>query len=288
MLRVLAATTPGELRTVVTIDDRADPRGVPDEFAAFAASAGLDLRVAASGSEAKRLILELRPDICFVCGWYWLFDPATIAAVPRGLIGMHNSLLPKYRGGSPLVWALINGEPVVGTTIFEMSEGIDDGRIFAQYEVPVGPEDAIADVLSRLEQRALGGIASVWQALLDGTAPRRAQDAQAATWCGQRSPDDGRIDWTQTAARIYDFVRAQSQPYPGAFTEIAGKRIHILRARPFAGAYFGTPGQVLRRTSQSVLIACGGDGALEVLAASEEGVARPVRDIFASMALRLR
>jgi methionyl-tRNA formyltransferase len=92
-----------------------------------------------------------------------------------------------------------------------------------------------------------------------------SQDETDATYCGQRSEADGAINWAQDAKSVHDFIRAQAPPYPCAFTYLGQKQIRVLRSQIFNGTYFGTPGQVLRRNKQSVLVSCGNNTAIELL-----------------------
>ncbi|WP_448207931.1 methionyl-tRNA formyltransferase [Azospirillum sp. sgz302134] len=288
VLRVLKAATPTAIGHVLTIDDSADARSVLPLIRAYASESGMAVDVCASRDAAKRAILDYAPDICFVCGWYWLFDRETIDAVPGGIVGIHNSRLPKYRGGAPLVWALINGDTTVGSTVFVMGYGMDDGPVIGTVEVAVDGDDTIADVLQRLEDAVAGRLAGFWRGFLDGTILPVPQDHAQATFAAQRLPEDGLIDWSLDATTLHNFIRAQSFPYPGAFTVHEGRRITIARARPLPVTYHGRPGQVLQRQSDSVTIACSGHSAIELLETLEDGTPRPPAAIFTSLRVRLR
>ncbi len=172
----------------------------------------------------------LRPDLLVVIGWYYMMPPALRAMAKLGCVGIHASLLPRYRGGAPLVWALINGESETGVTLFHFADGVDDGDIVGQQALPIGPQDTIADLLSKAEDASLALVTQYVPQLASGTAPRIPQDHTQATTVPQRSPADGEIDWTWDAARIDRFIRAQTHPYPGAFTIVNGKRVRIWSA----------------------------------------------------------
>ena len=287
-LRALRSVEGDDLRFAITVDDSNDERSVLSALRDFAAEAGIKVIVATSPSHAQQLSRDARPQRCFVSGWYWLIEPACLKAVPGGFVGVHNSLLPAYRGGAPVVWGLINGERRVGASIFYMGEGMDDGRVLEQLPVDVGPDDHVGDVLSRIEDRVQAELPGIWRGVVDGSIEAWEQDHERATYCGQRRPEDGRIDWSWSARRIHDFVRAQTPPYPGAFTTCRGESVHVLQTSVFAGTYHCTPGQVLLRTNEGTLVGCGNDTALRVERVRVDGEEGPARDILKSVRTRLR
>lgn len=178
------------------------------------------------GAYADQLT-ALQPDLLVVVGWYYMIPASLRALAPMGCVGIHGSLLPKYRGGAPLVWALIEGETETGMSLFHFTDGVDDGDIVGQIRFPIAPRDTIADLLIKGEVAAEALVREYIPQMALGTAPRVPQHHADATVWPQRRPDDGRIDWSWDAARIDRFIRAQTHPYPGAFTEIDGKRVRI-------------------------------------------------------------
>ncbi len=275
LLQAMHHLAPEALVGAVTYDDGTDTRSVLKEIRAFAKEKGIPLKVAKNGKEAEKHLLGLKPDVCLVSGWYWLISQETLDAVPGGLIGIHNSLLPKYRGFSPLVWAMINGERVVGITFYGVTEGMDDGPIYAQASVRVEQDDDINDVMLRLEDKVTEAMESSYLDLLDRRLRPRQQDHLQASYCAQRMPEDGLIDWTRPAECLWRFVRAQTSPYPGAFTYVEGQKMTVWKARYFGDVpYFGVPGQVARVTDEGVLVIAGDDRALwleEVAVDGERG-----------------
>lgn len=192
-------------------DDRGDSRSVMPEFEKLGA------RVVSNRAEAAEALAGYRPDIAVVCGWYWLIPDDIRALAPKGFFGIHNSLLPKYRGGAPLVWALMNGEPEVGSSLFRLDSGVDDGPLAHQVRVDVSRKQGIADVAEAIEAEWERVFPGIWRGLCDGSHPLREQQGEPTRF-PNRKPTDGEIDWTQPAAKIHDFIRAQSSPYPGAFS----------------------------------------------------------------------
>jgi methionyl-tRNA formyltransferase len=286
-LAALHRLEPGVLIGAITIDDRHDTRTAFDQISAYCQAHGIALSVARNRTHSEALIRELAPELCMVSGWYWLLSPGILASVPHGFIGSHFSLLPKYRGGSPLVWALINGEPEVGVSFFSFVEGVDAGRIWAQERVPVGPDDYVSDVLARLEAATLATLDSRYRAILNGEVQAVDQDNSGATYCAMRSPCDGEIYWRSPAAHVYNFIRAQSQPYPGAFTWLEGNRITIWRARRDDAIHYGTPGQVAMVTRDGVHVICGDHHAIIVEAVERNGVSEDAYKVLKSVLIRL-
>lgn len=275
------------LTAAITLDDSHDLRSVFPAIRDYARESGLPLHIARSRAHTSEILAAARPTRVFVCGWYWLFDERALALAPKGFVGVHNSLLPHYRGGAPLVWALINGETRVGSSIFEFGKGMDEGDIFHQVALDVGPDDAIGDVMPRLESSILEALPSVWRAIAAGDASRRAQDHSQATYCGQRRPEDGRIEWRMPARRVHDFIRAQSSPYPGAFAMLSGQKVICLRARTLDRPHIGTPGQVLVVRPSGVVVACGDNRAVEILECECEGAIGPANQFLNSIHIRL-
>ena len=185
-----------------------------------------------------------------------------ILSVPRlGAFNLHGSLLPKYRGRAPINWAILNGEKQTGMTLHHMVKKADAGDIVDEEAVPIGIEDTAQDVFGKAVKAARLVLERQLDALTAGTAPRRVQDESQATTFGGRKPEDGRIDWTASADSIYNLVRAVTQPYPGAFTEVGGKKMLIWWAKP-TGPSKGTPGEVL---SLDPLLVATGNGSLELI-----------------------
>jgi methionyl-tRNA formyltransferase len=287
VLQAMQASSPGALVGVLTIDDRADRRSVHAGFVALCTSAGIPLAIAADKRHAEELIVQQQPDLCVVVGWYWLISGRTLESVPLGFVGIHNSRLPSYRGGSPLVWQMINGEPSAGYSIFQLTAGMDDGPVWAQGSVPIERTDYVADVLHKLEAASLHTFEGVYPRLLGGGDRPRAQAADGESYCAQRVEADGLIDWSRPAHEIYDFVRAQSEPYPGGFTFLGGNKLTVWRAEVFHKPVFGAAGQIARITPQGVLVACRRGTALMLLDVELGGTRGPAATLVRSVKDRL-
>lgn len=186
--------------------------------------------------EGKKLIdylpqIEaLNPDVILVLGWYYMVPKQIREKVKHGAWGIHASLLPNYAGGAPLVWAIIEGQTKTGVTLFKLDDGVDDGDIIMQEEFEIKDTDHIAQVY---DKATVASIRILNDALrLGDKVVYKPQDKTKIKIYGQRKPADGEIDLSWEAKRIYDFVRAQSSPYPGAFIKTSdGKNIYLDKIR---------------------------------------------------------
>lgn len=271
ILKSLYSNSPNIKWTIVHPNDSDDARSTLIDFQNFARLCDLDILISASSATTKQILADFKFDIGFVCGWYSLLDSEALSFVPNGLWGIHNSLLPKYRGGSPLVWSIMNGDAFVGSSIFKLTEGMDTGDLLLQVEVENKISDDIQSLLNKIENKLLAELPNKWISLINGEAHLSAQNEQSATYCGQRTEEDGLIKWEKSATEIHNFIKAQSPPYPCAYSFLVENKILFHKSNPSALIYDGTPGQILRRTDTSVLVACGNRTALEILEISVNG-----------------
>jgi methionyl-tRNA formyltransferase len=266
-LRCLTAmyeTRSSDIVSIITFDDRLDTRHVFHDLHCFGEQCRIPVTVTHGGADLNVAVRAAEPELVIVCGWYLMIAADTLGAARRGFIGVHNSLLPRYRGAAPLVWAMLNGEPEVGLSMYTLTQGMDDGDVWAQTSTPVGPDDYIGDVLGRLEDACDDMIRNVYPRILNDEVKPKRQDAGQATYGTLRSRDHGRIRWHDPADRIHRWIRAQSKPYPGAFTSCDGRRLTIWRAHPFASLYYGRPGEVVKGPAGEAMVICGDDRALVI------------------------
>jgi len=175
------------------------------------------------------VIKNIKPDVILVLGWYYMV-PKSIRLIPKyGAWGIHASLLPDYAGGAPLVWAIINGEKKTGVTLFRMESGVDDGDIISQTEFLIEDNDTIKEVYEKATKSSKKILNNVLTS--DSEPEFIKQDKSKIKIYPQRSPEDGLIDWDWDSLRIKNFIRAQSKPYPGAFTIINNKKVIIYDAK---------------------------------------------------------
>ncbi|GAB5606192.1 formyltransferase [Sideroxyarcus sp. TK5] len=184
-------------------------------------------------------IKALQPDFYFSFYYREMLKPELLAIPSRGALNMHGSLLPKYRGRVPVNWAIIHGETETGATLHYMTEKPDNGDIVAQQAVPILPDDTAHEVFLKVTVAAEMALNSVLPALLAGKAPRTKQDLSKGGYFGGRKPQDGEIDWAQSAQNIHNLVRAVAPPYPGATTTLLSKPMRILQTLMVQGATSG-------------------------------------------------
>jgi methionyl-tRNA formyltransferase len=196
-----------------------------------------------------------KPDAFLVAGWYHMIPKRWRDLAPT--FGLHASLLPDYSGGAPLVWAMINGETRTGITLFQMNDGVDSGPIAGQREEPIHPDDTIGTLYARIEQQGLILIRETLPQIASGSLRLIPQDENRRRQVPQRSPADGKIDWNQSARVIERFIRAQTRPYPGAFTTLEGKPMHIWAATQVSSTESCASGQVQRIDDNTYTVRCG-------------------------------
>lgn len=202
------------------------------------------------------LVKRAEPDVIVVNSWYTWMPPELYALPPHGTLNLHDSLLPKFTGFSPVLWALISGETEFGLTVHRMDDGLDTGDILIQRALPIGPTDTGTDLVLRGLDLIPGALRDALAALEAGTAVWRPQDKAERTYFHKRCERDSLIDWSWPAADLERFVRALSDPYPRAFTCYRGERIEIVEARVSEARYGGTPGRVVVQEGGGVVV-CG-------------------------------
>jgi methionyl-tRNA formyltransferase len=209
-------------------------------------------------------IANLKPDLILSVYYRNMISTKVLALAPLGAFNLHGSLLPKYRGRAPINWAILHGETRIGVTLHRMVKAPDAGAIVDQEGVDIGPRDTAEEAFRKVLPCARKVISRQIDALLKGRAKETPQDEAEMTYFGGRKPEDGRINWTQTSAQIFNLIRAVTDPYPGAFTDVKAARLMVWWAEPNSAAareFTGEPGEIL---SVDPLVVATGDGALEL------------------------
>lgn len=242
------------------------PNGVQNvlhaDFPAFCGRQGIPFLVMEGKMRDPTIEAQIKawsPQFILVVGWYHMIPRSIREIAPTG--GLHASLLPDYSGGAPLVWAIINGEKMTGITFFQMDDGVDSGPIIAQHVEPILYEDTIGTLYGRIEAAAVQLLLDQLPKLSRGEAKLTHQDETKRRCMPQRNPEDGLVDWSWGANRLYDFVRAQTAPYPGAFTHFGGNKVILwMVQRAASQCHEASPGKVLAFVKESpsgLLIATG-------------------------------
>ncbi|MEK7954066.1 formyltransferase [Luteolibacter soli] len=206
-------------------------------------------------------IAELKPDMILSVYYRHMIPEAILALAPLGAFNMHGSLLPKFRGRAPVNWAVLHGEPRIGMTLHRMVKRPDAGEIIDQEGVDIGPDDTAEQAFRKVLPCATEVLGRQLDALLAGTAVGTPQDESQASYYGGRTPEDGRIDWSASAGSIHNLVRAVTDPYPGAFSDVADARLMVWQTNVVDGGW-GMPGEIL---SLEPFIVATGEGALQLL-----------------------
>ena len=215
------------------------------------------------------LIKDMSPDIIFSF-YYRKMIPKEILDIPKmGAFNLHGSLLPRFRGRSPVNWVLIEGEKKTGLTLHYMLEKPDAGDIIAQREVMIEFDDNAYTVFMKMVREARVLMKEILPKLEDGTFKRIPQaDLGPSTYFGGRKSEDGLISWQKDALSIYNLTRAVTHPYPGAFTYLDGKRFYIWKAYPEDGGRGVSPGAIISKRPLKVNT---GNGVLKLLRVQLEG-----------------
>ncbi|MEO7114265.1 MAG: formyltransferase, partial [Caldimonas sp.] len=174
---------------------------------------------------------RIHPDVMFSFYFRSMLPMSVLGLAPRGAFNMHGSLLPRYRGRAPTNWAVLHGESETGATLHEMVAQADAGRIVDQQSVPILPDDTARQVFDKVTVAAEQVLWRSLPSLIAGDVRWRPNDVAAGSYFGGRRPEDGRIDWSAPASAIYNLIRAVAPPYPGAFTDIGGRRFVVAKAR---------------------------------------------------------
>jgi methionyl-tRNA formyltransferase len=216
------------------------------------------------------LVRQLQPDLFVVWSYSMLLPPALIALAPLGAVNVHGGLLPEYRGGHVMNWAIINGERETGATLAYLDEGIDTGPVIAELRFPIDRRDDAVTVRDKLKAAGQSLLETQWSAIEAGQARGVPQDETRARYYRMRTADDGRIDWSSASTAIDSLVRALVAPWPGAFFLLADAKIVVRRARPLEGDA-SPPGTVIRCDDEGVRVAAG-SGSVQLLVLEQDGV----------------
>jgi len=265
-----------ELVAVYTQPDRPAGRGRTLSFPPVK-KAALDsgLRVMQPSSlkdpEEVAKVAQLRPDVIVVAAYGKLLPPSVLDIPRHGCLNIHPSLLPRYRGASPVAAAILEGDASTGVSIMLLDRGLDTGPVLAQERVEILPEDTTGSLSARLSELAARMLPDVLRGWVRGAVTPRPQNEAEASYTEPLSKEDGEIDWRRPAVEIWRRVRA-FQPWPGAYTRWRGKRLEITAAAPLPGKGTLAAGTVVAIDKGEVAFGVGtGNGVLGVAQVQLEG-----------------
>lgn len=217
--------------------------------------------------EVVELLASLKAEVMVVVG-YGQIIPQSIIDLPRhGIINVHGSLLPKYRGAGPIQWAIANGETETGVTTMRIDAGLDTGDMLLKRSTPIGPEETAPELGARLA--AMGAELLIETVAGLDTIRPEAQDNALATHAPILKKEDGAIDWNMPAHRIHDRIRG-FQPWPGGYTTFRGTGLQICRARVVENR-LNAPVASLIPDNGRMFVTCGESTTLECLEVQLEG-----------------
>lgn len=238
--------------------------GRPDPLRATAEAAGvpvLPTRRLRRDENVVQRYLDLKPDLNVMAFVTDIIPESVLFAPPQGTIQYHPSLLPRHRGASAINWAIIQGEPKTGLSIFWPDEGIDTGPILLQREVPIGPDDTVGSVyFNQLFPMGVDAIVESVEMVREGRAPRIEQDHSQATYEPIVRDEHAGIAWSADADMVYNLIRG-CNPQPGAHARLRGETVRIfdVERRP---AISGQPGEVVAVGAEGIEVALRDGGIL--------------------------
>ena len=259
-----AADVGAEIVGVVTLPGPIDPNRSGqcsfDDAAARLHAALIETRDV-NALETLNAIRTLEPDLIFVVGWSQLVHDPLIALASEGVFGMHPTLLPRHRGRAPIPWAILTGLARTGVTLFEIVDATpDSGSIVGQVRLDVASDETATTLFARIADAHVELTRALVPQLLARTAPRIPQDLNRASSWPKRAPADGIIDWETRAPYLYDWIRAQTRPYPGAFTFLGEEKVIVWGARPIDLAEAAPAGTIVDVRADGPVVACGEGG----------------------------
>jgi methionyl-tRNA formyltransferase len=206
-------------------------------------------------------IRKLDPELIFVVGWSQLVHDPFIALASEGVFGMHPTLLPRHRGRAPIPWTILTGLARTGVTLFEIVDAsADSGSIVGQATLDVARDETATTLFARIADAHVALIRELVPQLLARTAPRLQQDPSRSSSWPRRTPADGIIDWETRAPYLHDWVRAQTRPYPGAFSFLGDEKVIVWAARPVELAEAAPAGTIVEVREEGPVVACGEGG----------------------------
>ncbi len=272
-----------EVLAVYTQPDRPKGRGRQVVFSPVKQTA---LRLGLTVNQPERIrrpevVGELRAlsaDTMVVVGYGQIIPQSIIDLPPMGILNVHGSLLPKYRGAAPIQWAIANGETVTGVTTMRIDAGLDTGDMLLKSETQIGADEYAEELGRRLAPVGAELLVETLRGLEAKTIVPEPQNNAEATYAPILKKEDGQIDWTRPAQEIYNRMRGFT-PWPGAYSTFRGQVIHIWKAKPAIDIDSGTPGSIhVRKRGAAVL--CGSNTALELLDVQLEGRKRMTAEAF--------
>ncbi|MBK9170318.1 MAG: methionyl-tRNA formyltransferase [Bryobacterales bacterium] len=273
-----------DVALVVTQPDRPKGRGhalaaPPVKLAALAHGIEVYQPERVRRPEAVEKLRAARADVMAIIAFGQIIPQTIIDLVPHGIINVHASLLPKYRGAAPIQWAIANGETVTGVTTMRIDAGLDTGDMLLKAELAIGPDETAEELAARIAVLGADLLVGTLDGLARGAIVPQKQDDAEATHAPILKKEDGWLDWKQPARMLHNRVRGFN-PWPGGWTRFRGQTLHIWRTRAAEDAPVFEPGLLARHGKRWFAGSAG--PALELLEVQLEGKKRVTAQEFAN------
>jgi methionyl-tRNA formyltransferase len=214
----------------------------------------------ANSPKIKARIKNIDPDVIISSDWETWISPGLTALAKKGAINVHDALLPKYAGFSPVNWALINGEKTAGITVHYIEEVFDQGKIILQEKIPIVEDDTVVEVLKKIFVKTPEIILKSLDLIEKNKVEAKEQDLSQASFYHKILKKDCEINWNNSSQAVYNFIRALSDPFPNAFTYFQDKKLKIKKASIPKKVYCGIPGRLICREKKGVVVLSGSKG----------------------------
>lgn len=268
-----------EVVAVYTQPDRPKGRGQqlaysPVKEAALRLGLPVHQPVKVRAPEVREELRAFEADAMVVVGYGQIIPQAIIDMPKYGIINVHGSLLPKYRGAAPIQWAIANGETRTGVTTMQINAGLDTGDMLLKWETEIGPQETAIDIAPRLAEAGAALLIETLQRI-EEIVPEKQDDAQSS-YAPILKKEDGLADFALPAQTLLNRIRG-FQPWPGVYTPLRGLKLTIGRAAVAPDAY---PQGRLHQQGKKLYIGCGENTALELLEIQLEGRKRMPVPVF--------
>lgn len=251
-----------EVIAVLTQPDKPTGRKkliTPTPVKSFALSSALPVYDFARVRDHEEELVSLGADVMFTCAYGQLLTDGILKIFPLGVYNLHASLLPKFRGASPIQAAILCGEEYTGVTVMKTELALDSGDILLVKRCKVGGKTC-GELSEELSQLSASAAVEAAEILENGAPQLLLQDEAKATYCKKISKDDAKIDFSQPAQKVCNLINAMS-PSPAAYASVNGGSVNLLKAAPCEGS--GDSGTVISADKRGIVIACG-DGAVSI------------------------
>jgi methionyl-tRNA formyltransferase len=256
---------------VITIDDSSDKgRSFYKQILSFAKANKISVSV--WGREAEERILNSNYSLIVLSGWTRLLSYSITSKFTGKLVGIHNSLLPRYRGCAPLAWAMIHGDNKVGASAFLIDSGVDTGNVLHQWVIDVNNKDNITQVMNRMDYEVSKSLPELLTGWIKHRPCGMAQAEHKASYCASRKPEDSKVNWADEPERIVRMSKAMQYPYIPLFFTRKGLIYYIRDVSVSRFSCYGKKGQLVGYTQGRMLVASGKEGrGIEIGCAYEKG-----------------